>query len=206
MQLGDPGFVAELGDWIRFNPREAMATGDGLYSAASGNPVVPGILGRALLDRVLTPASENARYARQMRATAACAILLGDRADPASWLQVGRACQRLLLAATARDIRAAFVNQPVEVAALRPELAALAGEPALRPDLLIRLGRGPALPYCPPPPGRRRPRLTERTSLFRRLLNALRRRGRACWQVPADRRRCRDHEPARTSSSRSSPS
>jgi hypothetical protein len=37
----------------------------------------------------------------------------------------------------------------VEVAGLRAELAGLAGEPGLRPDLLIRFGRGPTLPYAP---------------------------------------------------------
>ncbi len=148
-QMRDAAFVQELKDWIRFNPREAMARGDGLFSAASGNPSVPGFVGRALFSRLVTADGENARYAAQMRATAGCAILFGERADPASWMQVGRACQRLALAATARDIRLAFVNQPVEVAALRPELAALAGEPGLRPDLLIRFGHGATLPYGP---------------------------------------------------------
>ncbi len=134
VQMHDPAFIAELKAWIRFNPREAMATGDGLLSAVSGNLSVPGFLGRALFERMVTPGSENDRYARQMRSSAGCAVLIGDRADPASWQQVGRACQRLALTATARDIRLAFVNQPVEVAALRPDLAALVGEPGLRPD------------------------------------------------------------------------
>jgi hypothetical protein len=111
--------------------------------------VVPTVLGRALFERVFRVEPENERTAGQMRSSAGCAVFFGERANPAGWMEVGRACQRFALAATARDVRLAFVNQPVEVAALRAELAALAGEPTLRPDLLIRFGRGPLLRYSP---------------------------------------------------------
>jgi hypothetical protein len=37
----------------------------------------------------------------------------------------------------------------VEVATLRPDLAALAGEKGLRPDLVIRFGYAAKLPYSP---------------------------------------------------------
>jgi hypothetical protein len=39
-----------------------------------------------------------------------------------------------------------FINQPVEVAALRPALAGLVGAPNRRPDLVLRFGHGPTLP------------------------------------------------------------
>lgn len=149
VQMTDPAFMAELRDWIRFNPREAMASGDGLFSAASGNPSVPTVLGRTLFSRFVTAEGERDRYAAQMASSAGCAVFFAERADPAGWIRVGRACQRFALAATARDIRMAFVNQPVEVPSLRPDLAALAGEADLRPDLLVRFGRGPLLPYSP---------------------------------------------------------
>ncbi|MBP7241126.1 Tat pathway signal protein [Amaricoccus sp.] len=149
VQMGDAAFMAELAAWIRFNPRTAMATGDGLYAGASGNPSIPTWLGRSILPRIMTPASEAARFARQMQTSAGCAVVFAEEAGPRGWIQVGRACQRFALAATTRDIRMSFVNQPVEVAALRPELAALAGEPGQRPDLLIRFGFGPLLPFSP---------------------------------------------------------
>jgi hypothetical protein len=40
-------------------------------------------------------------------------------------------------------LKHAFVNQPVEVASLRPELAALVGMTGRRPDLVMRFGYGP---------------------------------------------------------------
>jgi hypothetical protein len=45
-------------------------------------------------------------------------------------------------------MKVAFLNQPVEVAGLRPELAALAGLPGRRPDLVMRFGYGPSMPYA----------------------------------------------------------
>lgn len=149
VQMTDPAFMAELLDWIRFNPKAAMARGDGLFSGSSGNPSLPTALGRIVFPFAVTAAGENDRYAAQMASSAGCAVFLAERADPAGWMQVGRALQRFALAATARDIRTAFVNQPVEVASLRADLAALAGEPGLRPDLLVRFGRGPTLPFAP---------------------------------------------------------
>lgn len=47
-QMADAAFVRELKDWLRFNPRQALATNDGLFSAASGNPIVPTWLGGLL--------------------------------------------------------------------------------------------------------------------------------------------------------------
>ena len=64
-------------------------------------------------------------------------------------MRAGRACQRFALQATALGLKHAFVNQPVEVASLRPELAALVGMPGRRPDIVMRFGYGPVLPYSP---------------------------------------------------------
>jgi hypothetical protein len=67
--------------------------------------------------------------------------------DKAHWVLAGRACQRFALQATALGIKHAFVNQPIEVPSLRPELASLLGLPGRPPDLVMRFGYGPALPY-----------------------------------------------------------
>lgn len=112
-QMADPAFVHELKTWLRFSPREALATADGLFSATTGNPTLPSWLGRRVFDMVF-------------------------RAE---------ACQRFALQATALGLRHAFVNQPVEVSRLRPELAALVGLPGRRPDIVMRFGYGAALPY-----------------------------------------------------------
>ena len=146
IQVGDPAFAAELKSWMRFNANEAIASGDGLYSAASGNPTLPSFLGPFLFDRFFTVASENDRYARQVRSSAALAVIHSDRDDAAHWVEAGRACQRFALQATALDIRHAHLNQPLEVASVRPELQALLGLGERRPDMVLRFGYGPAMP------------------------------------------------------------
>jgi hypothetical protein len=67
-------------------------------------------------------------------------------ADKAHWVEVGRAYERFALQATALGIRNAFLNQPVEVAAVRSPFAAALGLPGQRPDLVVRFGRGPTMP------------------------------------------------------------
>src|SRR5690606_2783753 len=63
-QMRDPAFVRELKHWIRFNAGEAASSGDGLFSGASGNPSLPGWLGRLLFDAVFSEQAENDKYAR----------------------------------------------------------------------------------------------------------------------------------------------
>jgi hypothetical protein len=146
-QMADPAFVVELKQWLRFSPDAAMTLGDGLFSAASGSPALPDWLGPRLFDMMFTTKSENAKYARQIASSSGIAVFAGATASPAQWVQVGRACQRFALRATALGLKVAFVNQPVEMPAYRSDLAALAGLPGRRPDILMRFGRGAAMPY-----------------------------------------------------------
>ena len=145
-QISDPAFMRELKSWIRFNAASAVATGDGLYAACSGNPAVPSWLGNALFERVVTAEGENAKCVTQVRSSAGLAIFVSDKDDPAHWVQAGRSYQRFALQATLLGLKHAFLNQPVEVAAFRPQLAALVGIADKRPDLVVRFGYGPAMP------------------------------------------------------------
>ena len=74
-------------------------------------------------------------------------MFAAQKDDREHWVLAGRASQRFALQATALGLRHAFINQPVEVATLRPELAKLIGLPGRRPDLVMRFGHGPTLPY-----------------------------------------------------------
>ncbi len=145
-QMNDPAFVAELKQWIRFGADEAVNTGDGLFTGASGNPVLPRWLGSRLMGLVFTPKSENERYARQVRNAAGIAVFVSERSDSTHWIEAGRCYERFALQATTLGIRNAFLNQPVEVGAIRPQFASWLGIGDRRPDLVVRFGRGPRLP------------------------------------------------------------
>jgi hypothetical protein len=145
-QMDDPAFVRELSDWLRFSATRAVETGDGLFSACSGNPVLPEWIGRRLFPLVFKKGSENDKYRAQVQSSAGIAVFTGDQAGPRHWIAVGRAFERFALQATALGIRTAHLNQPVEVPAVRAEFARWLGKPDARPDLVVRFGRAPAMP------------------------------------------------------------
>ncbi|MGJ7487848.1 Acg family FMN-binding oxidoreductase [Variovorax sp. LT2P21] len=146
VQMDDPAFVEELKHWIRFGDAEAVRTGDGLFTGASGNPSVPRWLGERLFSGFFTAKTENDKYAKQVRSSAGIAVFASAGNDKAHWVEVGRCYQRFALQATALGIRNAFLNQPVEVASMRPQLARDLGLGAERPDLVVRFGRGREMP------------------------------------------------------------
>jgi hypothetical protein len=146
-QMADAAFVKELKSWIRFNPQSAMKTGDGLFSATTGNPTGPDWLAQAAFDWFFKPKSENDKLARQINSSAGVAVFVAEKNDAEHWVLAGRACQLFALQATALGIKTAFINQPVEVPSLRPDLANLVSTPGRRPDILMRFGYGPTLPY-----------------------------------------------------------
>jgi nitroreductase len=148
-QMEDRAFREELKRWMRFNQRDAIERGDGILSIASGNPALPTWLGRSMFDIAFRADAENEKYSRHIASSAGLAIFVGARADPAHWVAVGRACQRFALMATALGLRIAFINQPVEIASLRPDLAAVIGMAGHRPDLVMRFGYGPLMPLSP---------------------------------------------------------
>lgn len=61
---------------------------------------------------------------------------------PQSWLRAGRVLSYVLLSAAASGITAAYLNQPIEVDALRPRLRDAAGMSGF-PQILMRMGFGP---------------------------------------------------------------
>jgi nitroreductase len=145
-QIDDAAFIVELKSWLRFNSAEALATDDGLFSKYTGAPTLPSWLGRLILGLVLTKDSENRKYEAQLRSSAGVAVFISGKNEPASWSAAGRCCQRFALQATALGIRHCFINQPVEVPAVRGQFANFLGAGDRRPDLVMRFGYGPELP------------------------------------------------------------
>ena len=147
-QMHDAAFVEELKAWIRFGSDEALRTGDGLFAGTTGNPVMPRWLGSRMMALFFKPKAENERYSRQVRNSAGIAVFISERSDKAHWVETGRCYERFALQATALGIRNAFLNQPVEVGTIRPQFATWLGigKGSQRPDLVVRFGRGPAMP------------------------------------------------------------
>jgi hypothetical protein len=146
-QMSDPAFVQELKDWLRYSPQAAIAAGDGLYAASSGNPILPDWIGPTLFGMAFTVDAETKKYTEQMDSSAGVAVFTSAAATPANWIEVGRAYQRFALQAALLGVKHAFVNQPVEALELRTQFAAHLGLGDKRPDLVIRFGYAPDLPF-----------------------------------------------------------
>lgn len=145
-QMRDKPFMDELLRWLRFSAADAMATMDGLFSRCAGNPALPAWIARPLLGVFFTEKGESRKYREQIESSAGIVVLAADAGDKAHWIAVGRACQRFGLQATALGLKYAFINQPVEVAAVRSQFASFLDLGGRRPDIIMRFGTGPALP------------------------------------------------------------
>lgn len=146
-QLTDRVFRDELVSWIRFNPGDAMRTGDGLSGRTSGQPALPAWLAKRIIGLVLTPQGQAETDATNIRSSAGVAVFVSSRDDKAAWVEAGRAYERFALQATALNICTAFINQPIEVRPLRAQFESwlkLDGEHAL---LMVRFGHGPTAPF-----------------------------------------------------------
>jgi hypothetical protein len=143
-QINDPSFMKELRSWVRFNEKDAVSHGDGLYSKANGNPSIPTFLGNAIFNYIVRPSAENAKIAHQVESSAGFAMFVSQIDDPIHWVQAGRCYERFALQATIMGIRNAMLNQPVEVAKMRPAFVELMGlKKSSRVDLVVRFGKGP---------------------------------------------------------------
>lgn len=128
-QWADRQFRDELTAWIR--PRSAR---DGLGGYGWG--LTPQIIRRFNLG------PQTAAHNQHLAETAPLLAVLGTPHDqPEDWVQAGQALARILLLATVNDLAASFLNQPVEVPALRTRVQAIVERSGF-PQLIIRVGAG----------------------------------------------------------------
>jgi hypothetical protein len=143
VQFADAAWAAELQGWIRFSARDALRTGDGLYGPVMGSPDVSPWIGKLFMRLAFSANAQNQKDSRNIRSSSAIAIIHSGRNDAEHWIEAGRCYERLALQATALNLRTAFINQPVEVAHMRPQFAQYLGLGERRPDLVVRIGHAP---------------------------------------------------------------
>lgn len=142
-QFGDPSFRRELASWI--HSRRA-ATKDGI--SAENMMGMPDMLSFAGAWAVRTFDMGDGLAAKDEEIAAhspTLAVLHTPRDKEADWLAAGEAMQNVLLRLTAAGATYAFLNQPIEVSALRPRLRDAAGIDG-QPQILLRMGYGPDMP------------------------------------------------------------
>jgi hypothetical protein len=144
-QYADRAFVDELIAWVRFNQKEALATLDGLYAPSSGSPAVPRWLGRLVVGG-MKPQQQADADAVKLRSSPAAVVVASEADDKTAWVRTGQVYERLALTLTSLNITSAFLNQPIEVAAVRGQFQSAMGLGSALPQLLVRVGYADALP------------------------------------------------------------
>ncbi|NRG18476.1 nitroreductase [Rhizobiales bacterium] len=129
LQWADPSWRRELARWMR--PRHS---GDGLTL-----PWLVAPLARIVV-RTFDMGSSVGAKDRELAINSPLLAVLGTAGDGvADRLAAGQALERVLLAAASVGLQASYLNEPVQVALLRPKLADLCGHGG-RPQCLLRLG------------------------------------------------------------------
>lgn len=145
IQWADKRFRRELAAWL--HPKRHLSQ-DGIPGYAFSVAEVVAYVGPFLL-RTFDWGQGQAAKDRQLATGSPLLAVLGTERDtPAAWMTAGQAQQHVLLEACNAGISASYLNQPIEVAELRPRLCNLIGENGF-PQLLLRMGYGPHIEPTP---------------------------------------------------------
>jgi hypothetical protein len=137
IQGADPHFRRELAAWFRQNN---TASRDGIPGYAFGMSDLFSRVGAVVLRRINWGKYHARKDLKLLEHTPLLAVLGTDGDSTRDWLAAGQALSYLLLCARAEGVSASYMNQPIEVAELRPHLAEAIGRAAGFPQLLLRLG------------------------------------------------------------------
>ncbi len=149
IQGADEDFRRELAAWLHPNRSRRR---DGIPGYAQGVGDLRSYIGPFVV-RTFDWGGGRAAKDRQLAEGSPVLLVLSTEDDDApAHLAAGQALARVLLTATTYGLSASFLNQPLEVAALRPEVARLIG--TSHPQLILRLGYGPEVPTTPRRPAR----------------------------------------------------
>jgi nitroreductase len=129
MQWSNPDWRQELANWMHPG-RE----GDGLTVPGIVAPIAQAVV------RTFDMGNGVAARDRQLADESPVLAVLGTAGDTvADWLAVGQALQKVLLTAQSRGLQASYLNQPIQLEVLRPELQKLLKQDGF-PQILLRLG------------------------------------------------------------------
>lgn len=144
-QWMDRALRQELASWMRPNTSRAR---DGLPGYVFGMSNLVARFAPAVMRRIPLGATQ-AKHDRELTLEAPLLVTLCTAGDmPRDWIEAGQALQLVLLVAAAHGISASFLNQPLQVPALRARVRAALGLCG-HPQVILRMGYGQALVAAP---------------------------------------------------------
>lgn len=145
-QFDDPRFRRELASWIH-----PSRSNDGMPAASQGLRVLTDAATPIVAMAIRTfdlGTGVAAAHEELARGSPLLVALSTPMDNNEGWLAAGLGLQRLLLAATNEGYSTSYLNQPIEVADLRTELAKELSIDGY-PQLLLRVGRGRPVLHSP---------------------------------------------------------
>lgn len=128
-QWSNPSWRRELAAWM--HPRRK---GDGLTVPGMVAPVAQ------LVVRTFDMGNGVGAKDRQLADESPVIAALGTSGDgDEDWLKAGQALERVLLTSLGQGLQASYLNQPIQVAVLRPKIQHLLGSSGF-PQILLRIG------------------------------------------------------------------
>lgn len=138
LQESDRSFRRELGRWLQPNSSQRR---NGIPTHAFGIEGMSSYI-RPVTMQWLGWGDDHPYEDRELAEDTPLMVVVGSEADDrASWIRAGQALEHLLLRACADGLCASWFNQPVEVPALRRQLADMLHHDGV-PQLLLGLGYG----------------------------------------------------------------
>jgi len=138
-QWANRRFRLELAAWLHPNDGEAR---DGIPNSAQNSGDLLSVAGPIVI-RTFDLGEGQAAKDRDIAAYSPGLVVLSTRTDePWAWIAAGQALARVLLRARADEVWASYLNQPIEVSALRPRVSEILGTTD-HAQLILRLGYGP---------------------------------------------------------------
>lgn len=138
LQFDDPSFRRELASWVHST---RLGSRDGMSGTGFGMPDILAPVARFVIRTFDLGNNVAAADEKKILAGSPALALLTSKSDTVEdWLNTGRALARMLLTLTSMGYTTSYLNQPIEVLALRPKLAEASGVSGY-PQILLRVGR-----------------------------------------------------------------
>jgi len=139
MQLSNKSFRRELAAWVRPNHSDAA---DGIPGYGFGFSDVVALTGPFVI-RTFDLGNFQAARDRELAEGSPVIAAITTAGDlPGNWIAAGQALARVLLLARANRVWASFLNQPIEVETLRPQVREALDVDGY-PQLILRMGYAP---------------------------------------------------------------
>jgi hypothetical protein len=145
MQLANKSFRRELAAWVRPNHSDAT---DGIPGYGFGFSDVIALTGPFVIRTFDLGNFQAARDRELAEGSPVIAVLTTAGDLPANWIAAGQALARVLLLARANNVWASFLNQPIEVEELRPQVRQALDSDGY-PQLILRMGYAPEVRATP---------------------------------------------------------